>query len=310
MSEVLTPTPEAGASRDMSGADLSGQHLSGADLRGHSLLNANLSGAHLERADLRDADLSGANLDGAILDEVDARNASFGHASLKETRLFSARLEGATFSSADARGADFRCADLQRARMQGARLGGADFSSAMMRGADLVRADLDRAVFTRADLSGTELLDVTGFRTAGWIGVDLRDVNFAGAYRLRRHVMDENYLHEFRESGRLNRALYTVWWLTSDCGRSIWRWCALIAFLTFLYAALFSMVDIHYGAHDGSWLTRIYFSVVTLTTLGYGDVTPSSAAAKLVVMAEVVTGYVMLGGLLSIFSNKIARRGE
>ena len=122
--------------------------------------------------------------------------------------------------------------------------------------------------------------------------------------------MDQNYLHEFRESSRLNRILYGVWWFTSDCGRSIWRWCAMIAAFTVLYAGLFTLVDISYGAHDPTWLTRLYFSVVTLTTLGYGDVLPASAAAKWLIMAEVVTGYVMLGGLLSIFSNKIARRGE
>jgi voltage-gated potassium channel Kch len=54
----------------------------------------------------------------------------------------------------------------------------------------------------------------------------------------------------------------------------------------------------------------IYFSVVTLTTLGYGDIVPSSTAAQVLCMVEVFMGYVMLGGLLSIFSNKMARRAE
>jgi voltage-gated potassium channel Kch len=50
--------------------------------------------------------------------------------------------------------------------------------------------------------------------------------------------------------------------------------------------------------------------VVTLTTLGYGDVIPASAGGQVIAMVEVVTGYVMLGGLLSILSNKMARRGD
>ena len=52
----------------------------------------------------------------------------------------------------------------------------------------------------------------------------------------------------------------------------------------------------------------LYFPIVTLTTLGFGDYTPASIPAQIVVMSDVVLGYVMLGGLISIFANKLARR--
>ena len=52
----------------------------------------------------------------------------------------------------------------------------------------------------------------------------------------------------------------------------------------------------------------IYYSVVTFTTLGFGDITPKTLEASRWLMAEVILGYVMLGGLISIFANKIARR--
>jgi hypothetical protein len=48
--------------------------------------------------------------------------------------------------------------------------------------------------------------------------------------------------------------------------------------------------------------------VVTFTTLGFGDIIPVTTKASWWVMAEVVTGYVMLGGLISILANKLARR--
>ena len=53
-----------------------------------------------------------------------------------------------------------------------------------------------------------------------------------------------------------------------------------------------------------------YFSVVTFTTLGFGDVTPIAGnwVPQAVIMTEVIFGYVMLGGLISIFANKLARR--
>jgi hypothetical protein len=47
-----------------------------------------------------------------------------------------------------------------------------------------------------------------------------------------------------------------------------------------------------------------------MTTLGYGDVIPVSTGAQMIAMLQVLLGYIMLGGLLSIFSNKLARRAE
>jgi len=52
----------------------------------------------------------------------------------------------------------------------------------------------------------------------------------------------------------------------------------------------------------------IYYSVVTFTTLGFGDISPKTPLATFLVMIEVVLGYIMLGGLISILSAKLARR--
>ena len=139
--------------------------------------------------------------------------------------------------------------------------------------------------------------------------MDIHNINFAGAYRLRRFVVDQNYLMEFRQSGPAARWLYWLWWITSDCGRSIARWGLWIGVQTAFFAWLYTLVGVDYGGTP-TWLSPVYFSVVTFTTLGFGDIVPSTPAAQMVAMTEVLFGYVMLGGLLSIFSNIIARRGE
>ena len=79
--------------------------------------------------------------------------------------------------------------------------------------------------------------------------------------------------------------------------------------LIFLFALIYTYVAIDYGEHQ-TWFSGIYYSVVTITTLGYGDVLPASFVGQVVAIAEVISGYVMLGGLISIFSNKVARRAE
>ena len=54
------------------------------------------------------------------------------------------------------------------------------------------------------------------------------------------------------------------------------------------------------------------FSVATLglsgVIVGDGGITPMNSWAKGFVVAEVILGFVMLGGLIAIFTNKIARR--
>jgi len=39
----------------------------------------------------------------------------------------------------------------------------------------------------------------------------------------------------------------------------------------------------------------LYYSAVTFTTLGFGDVAPKTEFAALLITAEVVVGYIMLG---------------
>ena len=89
---------------------------------------------------------------------------------------------------------------------------------------------------------------------------------------------------------------------------SVWPRSETLVFAA-VFAGLYEVVDVDLGDHS-TWFSSFYYSVVTLTTLGYGDVTPASTAAQIVALIEVVIGYVMLGGLICLLSNKLARRGE
>ncbi|MEZ4702059.1 MAG: pentapeptide repeat-containing protein [Rhodothermales bacterium] len=294
---------------NLAGADLSGADLHGANLSGAILFKANLQRANLMRANLNGAELSAADLTDADLEGAQAREVGLGMAILHRAHLFRADLYHATLTRADLTGADLRCADLQRTRLREARLG-CDFTGADLREADLTSAEVSGASFVDVDFRHAILHAVTGYEKANWVGSDMRDVNFSGAYQLRRFAMDQNYIKEFRSRSRYTGMLYYLWWLTSDCGRSITRWCFVIAFVACFYAFLYSFVELDYGKHEPGWFSSLYYSVVTMTTLGFGDIVPISIAAEVLSMLEVLTGYIMLGGLLSIFSNKIARRAE
>ena len=294
---------------DLSGTDLSGADLTEANLSRARLFKANLSRAILLKANLNSAELTGADLTEAIMEEVNASQAGLGMACLKGTHLFHANLEDSSLSMANLEKADLRGACLRRARIREAKIIGADLTNADLRAADMALSDVSGATFNNADMRDARFRLIHGFESANWIGVDIRDVNFAGAYRFRRFVIDQNYIKEFRAKGRLANIMYYLWWITSDCGRSMFRWCIWIAILAFFFAGLYKFVGVDYGDYP-TILSPLYYSVVTLTSLGYGDVAPSSLAGQVVAMMEVISGYMMLGGLLSIFNNIIARRAD
>jgi len=52
-------------------------------------------------------------------------------------------------------------------------------------------------------------------------------------------------------------------------------------------------------------LSFLYFSIVTITTLGYGDITPLSIIAKIASSLEVILGITYaVFGVATLFSNK------
>ena len=299
---------------DLRGVDLTGRDLTGADFSGADLSGARLSGATLRSCSFRASSLVGTHFVGADLTEADlteckASGAIFGESVLCRAAFFAADLEGASLSGANATGADFRAAQLTEARLLATDLSHCDVSRASLVKADLTNAVVERTLFNAADLSAACLRGLKEFDHADWVDVAVVDIEFSGAYMVRRAIMDQNYLHEFRSRDRRHELLFKLWRLTSDCGRSFARWGILTAAVAVAFALLYTQVALDYGDNE-TILSPFYFSVVTLTTLGFGDVLPASLAAQILVLIEVVVGYVMLGGVLSIFATRMGRRAD
>jgi hypothetical protein len=54
----------------------------------------------------------------------------------------------------------------------------------------------------------------------------------------------------------------------------------------------------------------MYFSVVTITTLGYGDISPINGVGKFLCASEAIFGVLILGSFLLAVSNKLVYEGE
>ena len=248
------------------------------------LQDARRLGTHPDLRDLAlsGVDLSGLDLSGALLSGVS--------------------LVGADLHETDLRGAQLRGADLT-----GCCLRDADLSGAVLQLAHLTGCQVRGARFTHADLQGCWLGGIRDYRKASWIGADLGAAHARGGLRLRRFALDQSYLHEFRSESGLNAVLYVLWWLSSVCGRSPLRWSVLTELVVCVFAQVYIHLGVDFGPH-ATTVTPYYFSVVTLTSLGYGDISPTTPGGQVAVIVQVCTGYLLLGGLVSILAGKMCRR--
>ncbi len=107
------------------------------------------------------------------------------------------------------------------------------------------------------------------------------------------------------------RVLLTAWRCTTGYGTSLQRWvCSLLWVLTVfsvLYAGLHAVGAIAQG-RPWTWISAVYFCIVTTATVGYGDFTPSDWVGELVVVANVIVGYIMLAFGATILGRKVLGR--
>jgi len=306
---------------DLRGVDLREANLKEANLLGINLERADLVRANLKGADLRQANLSGANLvgarlKGATLRETVLEGSVLREANLKGADLLGANLRGANLWAANVKGASLWGANLKGAYLREANLKEAGLREANLEGADLAQANIKGRMFGRrnttlygANLSDTHLQGLKYNRWARYQGIRL-DGGYGSAW-FRRFARDQDFIEEFRSS-RLRFPLYIIWLFFSDCGRSLSIWLSWAVVVAFLFASRFYALGEAAFSRDGlpwSFGATVYHSVVTLTTLGFGNLKPLTMEAAWWLMAEVMIGYLVLAGLISILFGKLARRG-
>ena len=275
---------------DLRGLDLKGKLTSQRDhkspkpdLRRAHLEHAYLAEVRLEYADLRDAHLQHASLASAHVDHADLRRADLTDANLPSSLLTNADIRGTDFTDAFVRDTDLRNVQWRPERTW-------DIAS-------LLEKMRRRMKGGKRDFELFEGVDLRGIHYSDWLfGEFLRQAEFIRGRR-----------------AEWGKAAFAVWWVTCDCGRSIWRWLAWCATVIVIFGALFAwsqgwetplvQPDTERLA-SATRYTPFYFSIVTFSTLGFGDVTPCRLAGEIVVTLEVLFGYVMLGGLISIFTMK------
>lgn len=296
-------------------ANLKGRDLAGLDFSSSDLFRAQLQNSNLKKSIFSGADLSSASLEGAALYKAD----------LSKTILQETDLNGADLSSTNCQGADFRGANLSGVNFEGADLRGADFCNSDLRGANLTSANITGAKFHFARLSDANVTHMNYGDVKNMVGLyyGIRGVETTyGNALFVRDAKDQDYIDTLQQAilakpkgfiRTIDLLLFRAWGLI-DHGRSLIK-VAIYAFvIATLYGCIYSLDMIYdwqimdYSNSAKTYFTPFYYSVVTYTTLGFGDVTANSLFGEIFVISEVIIGYFTLGLLLAILANTIARR--
>jgi len=282
-----------------------------ANLRNVSWVDARLIAVHMTDAtgehgafvncEILDSDLNGADLNHADMSEARLKGVRLRGSCLRWSRFVMATLDNVVLTDADLESAVLSGATMLRSKLRRSHLKGANMQSVTLRRCDLRSADLRDA-------------NVGGIGYNRWSYY--QGIRVDGCYsspNFMRFARDQEYIEEMRGAPRDCRYwfFYLPWLISSDCGRSFLLWGGWSVCIALVFAIKYWAMGpdhLNLGYLDYSFTSMLYYSVVTFTTLGFGDIVPKSDEAAMWVMLEVAIGYVMLGGLIAIFANKLARR--
>jgi uncharacterized protein YjbI with pentapeptide repeats len=331
---------------NLSGSDFRGANLTKSFIQYANLSFAKFGKANLINTDLRNsklikADLVGANLSNAKLNEADFSESFVAHAKLLKANCRLAKFIKADLASSTLIETNFHDTDLSEARFWNAKL-----DNAIFRGADLTKAKgLRMSLFTK-ELSEIEKNNPEIYQESYlfiknyFLRMGPTDDASEAAFRektLQRLSYSKIFWQQMEEEYRTNKleikkvgirklfqrlkyifshpflSLKTfikifLWKLFADsCGYGEKPWLTMRA--TVQVIGIFALYYWVHGKFGQSlhWWESIYFSVVTFTTLGLGDIIPltTSWGTRIAVASEAFFGALMI----ALFVWTLARKG-
>ena len=84
--------------------------------------------------------------------------------------------------------------------------------------------------------------------------------------------------------------------MSAQWNKSAFRYIGALAVMVFALGTV-----VYHIIEDWSWVDSFYFSSVTLTTVGFGDLAPSSDLSKLFTVFYLFIGIALIGGVLNAF---------
>lgn len=248
---------------------------------------------HERRIFLDGIDLSNCDLSHVDFTNTSLRGSSFFRSNLTKANFIGASIENSYLSASDLSGALLEDIDLRGIRARGAAV-------------DAQTLFFNCRVNNKTDLTG--------------VGLAHARIDPALRSRLEYNIRKISW-HQWYKKGTIAEQIWKrLWvqsfWIMSDYGFSTSRLIKTFFLFAFIFAAVYYMAGLiaYPGIIENLFevngeqmdprivpLRAIYFSIVTMTTLGFGDLhaAVSSVAGHILLIIQVLIGYLLLGALIT-----------
>jgi uncharacterized protein YjbI with pentapeptide repeats len=264
-----------------------------ADLRG-----INLSGIKIHSSTIRNACFSNANFSDSIFNNVDIKNCNFNESDFSGSFLAIINFDKPCLSNCN-----FKSAQLNGMEIGGDTIGSRPIIKKISYFNLVATALLCRQVKTLGTHTKFSAIKITEPKN----GFQKKNISYIAWYQdtitKYTNFNQDNFFYS-----TFLRIKNTATAITSMNWRSVGAVGGSAVIVNMIYAAAYYKIGSNgFNCNFDSYLTALYFSVVTFTTLGYGDITPlkTSKLTQSLIMSELVIGFVVLGVLLYLFTNKI-----
>jgi len=279
-------------------------------LEQRAALNPDLSGFKLRQAPLEGVDLSQRGQQAAC----SLRGADLYRAHLSHAHLFAVDLREASLMKADLRGANLHCADLRDANLLGVQLDGARLDNVIW-GTQVLQERQGRAA-----AEPTAALDL--YQQAEEIYRNLRlHLERAGLFEQAGQFFYREMVMRRLRTPRWSGARLMSWLIDLFCGYGERPLNVVLFSLSqvLCFALAYFALGVAQGEQQIGWsgaqdaatnllelATCLYYSVVTFTTLGYGDIVPLGWA-RAVAALEAFVGSFTMALFVVVFVKKMTR---
>lgn len=269
-----------------------------------------------------------ANLMGIDLHDIKINHCTLRDVSLADANLIDAQIGSVTFSGSSLRGAILTNSRMGQIRfINGGGMGGSDVKGALLNAVcfdnESVPGNLDysfvsyfyliKCLFFSIYKNGIFNENIMKpHKHTIFLFNDTKELTSQYNFPFKNYVEWYQYIFTQLQNYKDLRFPKKILFTCSLLFTKAWTSYTALAVFAFLINCLFALIYFINSSSlkdfDGSFLTAFYYSVVTFTTLGYGEIIPITDFAKVIVILEVLFGYVTLGSFIFLIGHRVNNR--
>ncbi len=271
-----------------------------------------------EGTDPNKRDLAFINLDGLEIENCTLKNAYLSRASITKSKLSNIQFENCYIDEADLSNSEFyKLIFKENTTLNGTNFKGSQIIECIFNDYNIKKAisysKPSYSLIVLKTLLKFSCIDISLRKHTLFESTDISNLNSWVNKELKEHIIWYEHLmyridriHSGRlfDGTKLLFSVITTFYWSSYTVLACWA----IAFNAFMAYKINCLPSESFEGINGNFWSAFYYSIVTFTTLGYGDIHPCPGIGMFYAGTIAVVGYVVLGVLIYLIARKVDKK--